>query len=172
MSTTTIILLIALIRFSVWPSLKDRVISINRLYIMPIIFLVMLYDNLKNNLHMNLTSFAIIACTGIIGCSLGILLRLRSNIVADHQNQLLKLKGTYLQLILFVLIFSAEFIFHALLQMQPEIIQPGMLQYSMIAVLCLISTLPTGGNLCLLIKYHKADSQNLQSTITNTVNAR
>ena len=98
----------------------------------------------------------------VVGTGIGILLRSGIAIKADKNQQLVWLPGSYLSLITFLIIFAAHFVVGYL-----QAVVPGYLQQQsfgellVLFALTVASGLTVGTNLCVYIKYHRAESEGL-----------
>ena len=81
----TLIIVFAIVIFLVIPSLKDRVLPVKKLVLMPIIFLYFLYSTITQSFALRTNSFMMITAGIILGVLLGIILRSRSKIGADRE---------------------------------------------------------------------------------------
>jgi hypothetical protein len=155
MSIDTIMMIMAIIIFLIIPSLKDRKISIKKLTITPIVFLYLLYQTVSEKFHLDGNSITIVTLGLLIGITGGILLRKNTPVTIDKNNSAIFLPGSYLSLMLFVMIFSVHYIIGYQEAVNPVFFQQLSMNYYLILfALALVSALSTGMNLCLFYKYH------------------
>lgn len=162
MSVGEFILILGIIVLLILPSLKDRIVSIRRLIILPAVFMYMLYRTIVTSFHLVQTSYVAIIVGLLLGVLLGLFIRKNLPIKADKEKALILIPGNTISLIIFIVIFIVEFVAHYLFVATPEIKQANMNQYLLLIVLCGVSSLTVGGNLIYFYKYWQAESVELE----------
>ena len=151
----TLIIVFAIVIFLVIPSLKDRVLPVKKLVLMPIIFLYFLYSTITQSFALRTNSFMMITAGIILGVLLGIILRSRSKIGADREKSLIFLPKSYFGLTVFMLIFWAHFAIGYISSVAPSyLLQNNFGSNALLVLLSCVSSLSVGMHLCLYYKYH------------------
>jgi len=161
MSLGEFILILGIIILLILPSLKDRIVNIRRLIILPAVFMYMLYRTIAANFDLVQASYLAIIVGLLLGIIVGLLIRNNLQIKADKKKSLILIPGNYISLIIFILIFAVEFVAHYLLAATPGIKQASITQYLLLLILCGVSSLTVGGNLSYFYKYWQAESVEL-----------
>jgi hypothetical protein len=156
MSFSTIIMIAAIIIFLIVPSMKDRTVSIKKLTITPLVFLYLLYETITENFHLDQTGLLVIGFGLLAGTIIGILVRHRTAVIVDKQTFSIKLPGSYVNLVMFIVIFSVHYVIGYQEAVNPEFFQQISLScYSILFLLTMASALSAGMNLCLFYKYQR-----------------
>jgi hypothetical protein len=157
MSFSTVIMIAAIIIFLIIPSLKDRTVSIKKLTITPLIFLYLLYETITENFHLDQTGLMVIGFGLLTGIIVGILVRKHTAVTVDKETFSITLPGSYVNLVMFIAIFSVHYVIGYQEAVNPEFFQQISLSYySILFLLTLASALSAGMNLCLFYKYQTA----------------
>lgn len=162
MSFGELMLVFGVIVIFVLPSLKDRMVNIRRLIILPVAFMYLLYGTITTNFHLLPTSYLAIAAGLLLGIVLGTFIRRNLRIKVDKEKSLILIPGNYITLTVFILIFCVEFVAHFLFAVHPGIKQAGTSQYLLLLALCTVSSLTVGSSICYFYKYFKAESVALE----------
>lgn len=154
MSIYTVLMILAIIGYMIIPSLKDRVISVKKLVILPAVFIYSLYQTITENLYFDLNSAWIIVFGVIIGVIVGISIRWNTHVKADRNKQLIWLPGTYVNLLLFIAIFSVHFIIGYLQSTNAAILHSSnTAEEILLFTISIISSITVGSSFCLCYKY-------------------
>jgi len=159
MDSSTMIMIFAAVVFMVIPSLKDRVVPIRQLTLAPVIFLYFFYQSVIENFHLNIFNESVIVLGLVIGIIVGVFLRKPTRVVVDKNARLIALPGTYINLIMFSLIFITHFIIGYLKSVHPMIFtydNTGAMV--LLFMLACVSSISLGGNSCLYVKYFTSSS--------------
>jgi hypothetical protein len=157
MNISTIIMIAAIIFFLIIPSLKDRTVSIKKLTITPLVFLYLLYETITDKFHLDQTGLMVIGLGLLAGTLIGILVRNRTAVAVNKQTLSINLPGSYINLVMFVVIFSVHYLIGYQEAVNPAFFQQiSMSYYSILFLLTMASALSAGMNLCLLYKYQTA----------------
>ncbi len=150
---TALIVLVIVILF-VLPTLKDRVIRVKKLLIIPALFLYLLYDTLTSKFAIDSTAIVLIILAGIVGFGIGVYLRRATAVTADRNKELIWIPGGWLSLWTFLLIFVVQFATGYLHAVNPAyLLQNSAGEQSLMFILSLVSCITVGANLCLYYKY-------------------
>lgn len=156
MSTSTMLMILAIIVFAVLPSLKDRVIPVKKLIITPAIFMYLFYQTIHENFFINDFIIIIGLMTGI---ALGIFIRSNTFIKADKNQLLIWLPGSYLSLVIFALLFSLHFSVGYLQSVSPAYLtQASFGEYVLLFLMSCASSITIGANGILYFKYWMSES--------------
>lgn len=109
MSTSTIIMIAAIIYYLVIPSLKARTIPLKRLIITPIIFMYFFYQSLNTDFHSSSATILFSSLGVMTGIVIGMWTQRNTLVEANHEKQMIHLPGTYVSLIVFTLLFSIHY---------------------------------------------------------------
>lgn len=149
----TVIMILAILIFAILPTLKNRIISVRKLLITPIIFLLLLCHAL-NDFNLQITDIPLLLLSVIIGIVCGILLRRQTVVKTDKQNALIALQGSYQSLFIFLLLFSIHFIIGYITNVQPHYVATHQsIRDILLFSLTACSNLMIGGNLLLFFRY-------------------
>lgn len=154
MSISTIIMLAAIIKFMIIPSLSTRSMPIKRLILTPAVFMYLFYQTLTASFALS-PVVIIYTLAGIAaGLTAGALLRCQTQIIADKHNQLITLPGSYLSLVTFTLIFAVHYWVGYHEAVYPHYFQM-ISQTTLLTIfaLALTSSISAGANLILYYKY-------------------
>ncbi len=162
MTTATILMLLAIIWFLIIPSLKERTFPVKKLIILPLVFMYLLYNSIEKNFVLFHSSYAVIVAGVIAGVIIGHIVRRNATLTADKQNELISLPGSFVSLIMFVLIFSVHFAIGWMASATPGYFQhSGNVQLLLLFLMTAFSSLTLGLNGTLYYKYHHAESVEL-----------
>ncbi|KKK52281.1 hypothetical protein LCGC14_3106500, partial [marine sediment metagenome] len=100
---------------------KPSVISLKKIFILPVVFLFFSLQRLVGNINF-FTSLVWITST-IIGVFLSVVIFSKTQIIADKKNNLLKLPGTYSTLFLILISFSIKFYFGFQIGKDPSVLK-------------------------------------------------
>lgn len=161
MSITTILIVIAVIVFLIVPSFKDRIIPVKKLIAMPAVFVYLLFQSIMQHFATGLASKAIIVVGLVMGSAIGAFIRSNVTVKVDQTNKLIWIPGSYISLIVFVVIFAAHFLAGYVESVAPTYLaQEGVTEFVLL-LLTMATGLTVGTNLCLFAKYHFAKSEPL-----------
>lgn len=150
----TVIMIVAIILFAVIPSFKDRVIPVKKLLITPAIFSFLLYQSITESFYIDTVAIIFLTAGLIVGVVTGIILRSRTPVKADKQLQLIWLPGTYLNLVMFMLIFSVHFVIGYMQSVHPEMFASDNInEQCLLFFLACFSSTSIGASSCLYYKY-------------------
>lgn len=165
MSIWTVLMIAAIIFFVVVPSFNDRVIPVRKLIITPAIFMYLFYQSINENFIINNWIIAFGLMTGII---IGILIRSKTIVKSDKNQQLIWLPGSYLSLVTFSLIFSVHFLIGYLQSVDPSYLkQTSSGEQLLLFIMSCVSSIALGANSLLLCKYLLSKSSELPYSRTH-----
>jgi hypothetical protein len=153
----TVAMILVVTYFYILPTLKDRVIAVNRMLIMPAMFLVMFFSKFSDFSPLSLQSKYILALGLAVGLACGIVLRLKTPIKADKQKALIWLPGSYASLINFLVIFALHFVWGLSQSINADWFVNDLNKEIFLFLLAAGSTFNAGMVWCLLYKYTRND---------------
>lgn len=160
MSLQLILMLILIVVFLIIPSFKDRIISVRKLAIMPAVFMCLFYFKITETFHISILSWYILLGL-VFGVAGGILIRSKTPVIADKNRSLIKLPGSFLNLMIFIMIFSVNFVIGYFNSVSPGYFSSvNMTSETLFFLLSFASSLTVGASLCLYMKYRTAISDN------------
>lgn len=104
-----VFLLLAYLIFIGLKARKTSTVSIYKLAILPAVFLIMSIESMISHFKIETLSVSTWMISIIIGSAIGILLVYKSKIKVDRNNKLLELPGSWMTLILILIIFVAKY---------------------------------------------------------------
>jgi hypothetical protein len=159
MTTSTILLLLAIIYFVIVPSFKTRVFYIKKLLMMPAIFLYMSYDTATHNFTIHAYDYVVILIGFVIGAGIGMALRQDITVKADHAQQLIELPGSFFSLFIFIAIFTVHYLIGYVHAVSPSyLLHFGIGQQVLFLLLAAASSLTVGSNGVVYTKYLAVES--------------
>jgi hypothetical protein len=158
----TFIMLAAVVYFFILPTLKDRVVPVKKIFIMPAIFLYFFFASITENFHWDNSTIYLTVLGLTVGVVLGILLRARTTITVDKTRRQIALPGSYVSLLIFMFIFGLHFILGYLHSVSPEwiVTMPGEKNIFLLLLAC-ASAFNSGMSICLIYKYLTERKQTL-----------
>lgn len=160
MTISTIIMIICVVIFGVIPTFKDRVISVRKLLITPIIFVYLFYQTIVENFSIAHTDLVLICFGAIVGISLGYWLRRNVMVKSNVEHKLIFIPGSYAALFIFSAMFGIHFIIGYLQAVSPEIfLDKSSVEQMLLFLLTCASCLTIGVSSCLYYKYLKAENK-------------
>jgi len=155
-------MILAIIVYLVLPSLKNRIVSVKRLLVMPAVFSYLLYQTITEDFSLNLHSEILLILGLIAGIVIGMSVKMQTEIKADRNEKLVWLPKTYFNLIMFLLIFSVHFVIGYLQVVDPLFFhQITMSSQILMFALAMVSSVMIGSNLCVYYKYLTAQQMSL-----------
>ena len=127
------VLLIYLIRIGIRAS-KERVISFKKLLILPVIFTAMSVHTLVSSFQIDLSLGLSWLISIFLGGLVGYLLIRKHNIKVDRKNLLIQTPGTWITLVLVLIIFASKYYFGYELSVDPGLIKQTAFEFSMLFV--------------------------------------
>jgi hypothetical protein len=154
MTFSTLALIVVIIFFVIMPSFRDRVMPVKKLALIPAVFTYFLYETITNHFALNNVSLAIIVLGLITGMLIGIYLRLRTQVKADHEEKLIWLPATLINLLTFSFIFSVQGIIGYITSVHPSyLLHAHVGEYALLFMLISASCITLGSSACLFYKY-------------------
>lgn len=142
---------------------KTRVVTLKKIFLLPAIFMVWSISSL--NLSQIATWSAVFAAGILLGCLLNRNIKLK----ADKKQGLLSLPGEFTTLILLILVFAVKYFFGCLFAINPALREDALFKFCSFGSSGLITGLFMGKALSLLLKYQKAEHNDLQMDKTKSV---
>lgn len=160
MSFSTVMMLAAIIIFLIIPSLKSRELPLKRLIILPAVFLYFLQNTLTENFHLAWNDYPILITGCLFGIGTGIMIRYSTPMQIDKQAQTIRLPGTYLNVVVFILIFALHYFMGYTHAVHPEFFNHSSMSLQVLLfLLAYTATILPGGNLVLFYRYTTAREQ-------------
>ena len=103
-------------------SLKTSVIHISKFFIIPIIFIYLSLHTLLSSFSLNFFIIFTYIISLLVGIYLGVILLKRSKIIVDAKNKLIKVPGSWVTLVLILIIFFSKFFIGYELGVDPKIV--------------------------------------------------
>jgi hypothetical protein len=140
-------------------ALKPQVISLKRVFLLPLIFVASsLFNFIKSSAILDISLWLL---CGLSGFFLGLWMSRFSKIKADKKNALIAIEGSSLTLIVLLFVFSLKCFFGFLYGMQPYLQQNILIHSIELASSGVISGALSGRVFGLWQKYKKADHESL-----------
>lgn len=158
MSMGTLLMIVAIIVFAILPTFKDRVISVKKLLITPIIFIYLYCQTINKNFILQFADGWVIILGLIIGTLFGAFIRINTMVKADKTQSLIWLPGNYLGLFIFLLIFSVHFVIGYLQAVDPNYLKIDFVEQILLFFLSCTSSVMIGSNSFLYYKYINSES--------------
>ncbi|NGX44259.1 MAG: hypothetical protein K1060chlam3_00425 [Candidatus Anoxychlamydiales bacterium] len=153
--------LLTYLLFVGFKAFKPRVVSLKKMFILPLVFFIFSIQRLVGNINF-FTSLVWITST-IIGVFLSVIIFSKTQIIADKKNNLLKLPGTYSTLFLILISFSLKFYFGFLIGKDPNLLNDSSFFNRYIMAATLSFGMFLGRTFLYYYKFKKAESTNLIS---------
>lgn len=134
---------------------NTRVISIKKLFIIPVIFTYLSIHTLITSFDIHVLEVSIWGSAILIGTLFGWaeVFRQHRHIKVDKTKHLIQVPGSWMTLILILVIFASKYYFGYELDQDPELIHQNAFEYSMLIVSGICTGLFIGRALCYLNKY-------------------
>jgi hypothetical protein len=138
-----------------------RVVKVNRLILMPAVFVWFSVDNLYKASTVSLYQIVFFIFGGLIGIYLGYLHVRKAVVHADKHQHLVELPGDWTILILILIIFAVQFAVHYLLAADPSIANNNFAMGFIMLVSGATTGMVVGRNLTYFHKFTKAHHEHL-----------
>lgn len=156
MNIWTILMILAIIIFVIVPGFKPRFMPVKKLLIMPVVFMYLFYDSASSNFPLNLKSYAIIALGILLGIAIGVSTRIGVKVTANRGQHTIGLPGSYMGLVVFLVIFAVHFAIGYLQATQPKFFASvSNPELGMLFLLAMVSSMTVGTSACLYYKYRQ-----------------
>lgn len=144
-------------------SSKGGTVSMTKLAILPILFIVMSIHTLIASFQLSGIVISVWLCSIILGVWIGWQLVCRQKIQVDKTHWLIKLPGTWLTLILVMIIFISKYYFGYQLSADPRLMHQHGFEFSMLAVSGLCTGMFAGRVLLYFRKLYAEPSTDLKN---------
>lgn len=155
------LLLIFLIRVGIRAS-KTHVVSLKKLFIVPIIFTFMSIHTLFTSFTVGALTITTWAVAILIGMALGWIQVHRYSLQVDMKNLLIQVPGTWSTLIIILIIFIAKYYFSYELSVDPQLAQQTIFEICALAISGIFTGLFIGRLICYLYRLKTSESVTLQ----------
>ena len=153
MSIHTFILVVAIIVFAVIPTLKERQVSIARLFVSPLLFLYLFTRVVDDNFTTDAFHRLIITLGMVCGTALGIALRWNTVMTPVGKNKI-KIPGSLINLTTFLFLFVIHTVIEYTHAVNPvRLSQDGNFAATLLFILAFFSTISLGANMCLYSRH-------------------
>ena len=85
------------------------VVSIYKLAALPVIFFILALETLMTHFSINATNVGVFVFSLVLGSAIGYILVFKQHLVTDNEHKLLKLPGSWLTLVLVLIIFFSKY---------------------------------------------------------------
>lgn len=140
---------------------KPQIVSIRKLTIIPIIFLALSIHTVLTAFHITAAVVGVWLLSLIVGSAIGWLLIRNHEYKVDRKKLLIQLQGSWLTLILILLIFASKYYFGYELGSDPALVNHLGFEFSMLAITGVCTGLFVGRLLCYLHKLQTCPSVDL-----------
>lgn len=140
---------------------KTRVVSLVKLFIIPIIFIFMSIHTLISSFRMSVHTVSTWSIAIILGVVLGYLQMSRYTFEIDRVHRLIKIPGTWTTLVFILIIFVSKYYFSYQLSVDPAIVHETTFKYLMLGLSGVFTGLFIGRLICYLYQFMKNPSVNL-----------
>lgn len=141
---------------------KTKVTSIKKLFILPVGFLLISTGSLLYSFPFLFFTFFAYMVSLAIGTSVGWMLVKNLKLSFDHTKQLVKMPGSYVTLILILLVFSTKYCMGYLKATCPELLNQSAFVVFQFALSGICSGLFLGRLVCYLLKKNRSHHEDLQ----------
>ena len=143
---------------------KPQVISIIKLTILPIVFIALSVHTLMTAFHVNATVIVAWLVSVILGSVIGWFLIRNHEFKVDRKNLLIRLPGSWITLVLILIIFVSKYYFEYQLGSDPALENQTGFEFSMLGITGICTGLFVGRFLCYLHKLRTCESINLKDS--------
>ena len=140
---------------------KPRIISLNKILILPAIFLFISINSFITTFQISTLLLSTYSLSLLIGIGGGWLLVRNLNLKFDQQNNLIKVPGSFTTLILTLIIFSTKYYFGYSIATNPSVTEKIHFTLLQLVVSGICTGLFIGRALCYLSRKSRATHQNL-----------
>jgi len=158
-----IILLIGLIAWIIYKrTVKDNTMELKKLVILPILFLYLTYSMLTKHFVLVPTDFVTIIIGMIIGAIIGFMVSSNVNVRADHEQNLICVAGSWVNLIIVLIIVAVKFGVGYIISTNPSLSHSGVGKHVLFVLVAAATSLMIGRYLAYYLKYVNATSEHLE----------
>ncbi|MCX7121601.1 MAG: hypothetical protein NTZ67_07525 [Gammaproteobacteria bacterium] len=148
-------------------ALKTQVVSVKRLVVLPLVFIVLSVHSIITEFQLNTLSISIWLGSFVVGALIGFILVYRHKIVVDHEHWLVQLPGTWITLILILFIFSSKYYFSYEMDADPALVKQMSFEFSLLFAYGICTGLFTGRLACYLYRLKTQRSVDLSAKKTS-----
>ena len=139
---------------------KDRIISLYKMMIVPIIFILLTLHTLFS-LPMDFGKLVILGMAGIFGIGAGFWEISRLFLVVDKKQKLIKTPGSFIPLILILAVFGSKYYFGYQLAIDPSIAHNFFFAAAFLIISGLCTGIFVGRSACYVCRFMSLPHQNL-----------
>lgn len=141
-----------------------RVIKVQRLGLLPGIFMFLSLYTMYQLFYVNLTTLGFLAFGGVIGIVLGFIHVKRITVHADHLEKLIGIPGDWTMMLLILGIFAFECFLHYAVEAELSVSKTFLFESLAVSILGLIAGMTVGRNFSYFLKYRKSLHESLNVT--------
>ena len=142
-------------------AMKPRVVPLRKIFLLPIVFLVLSVHTLVTSFHITTSTVLIWIGALSLGALLGGMLTANLKFNVDREHALIQLPGTWITVFMILLIFITKYYFGYELATDPALAHQHEFEFSMLAVSGATTGLFVGRLICYLHRFKKAKSVDL-----------
>ncbi len=142
----------------------SQVVSIKKLTIVPLVFLALSIHTVTTAFHVNATVISVWLVSIILGSIIGWLLIRNHQFKVDRKKLLIQLQGSWITLILILMIFVFKYYFSYQLGSDPALANQTGFEFSMLGATGICTGLFVGRLLCYFHKLWTCESTDLTET--------
>lgn len=158
------VLIVFLIKLGINAS-KTNIVSLKKLFIVPVVFTFMSIHTLLTSFQVNLLTLSTWTGSILIGIFLGWLQIYRYKLRVDKQHFLIEIPGTWSTMIIIIIIFVAKYYFGYQLAVDPHKANQTGFEFSMLAISGTCTGLFIGRFICYIYRLQTTPSINLLEKI-------
>lgn len=133
-------------------ALKKQVVSVKRLVILPLVFIALSVHSIIIAFQLSISSISIWLGSFIVGTLISFFLVYRHKIVVDRKHWLVQLPGSWITLVLILLIFASKYYFSYEMNASPALVKQIGFEFSLLFAYGICTGLFTGRLACYLYR--------------------
>lgn len=134
-------------------ALKTHIVSLQKLFILPLIFSVLSISSLVTDLKLSDLIIGVWILTSLMGTLTGWTFVKRLEIQVDKKQRLIEMQGTWCPLVIMLIIFASKYYFGYQLAVKPFLSEDVTFQLGMVSISGLCVGLLLGRLLCFLKRF-------------------
>jgi len=120
-------------------ALKGGVVPFGKMVVIPIIFTYLSLETVYNNFHLDMFVVTTYGISILVGIIVGLVIANVVGLQVDNKKWLLKLPGTWVTLMLLILIFGSKYYFGYAIAADPKLLTNTRFEFWMLAVSAIIT---------------------------------
>ena len=158
----TIILICLIGRLIYKRTVRDNIMELKKLVILPILFLYLAYSMLTKHFMLAPNDFFTIVIGMVIGAIIGFMVSANTNIRADHEKNLICVAGSWVNLFVVLIIVAIKFGVGYEMSINPSLSHNIICKHIVLMLIAIVTSIMIGRYLAYYIKYVNAASENLE----------